>query len=96
MDKYVKKSDISKFGIESIDTEKLLRDRLPDLSINKNFSIELLNFKKKLNNRLNKFDPTKLTSSKTDEILKLLWFSYLFNNITPEKQKEMYIQYGFE
>jgi len=89
MDKFVRKSDISKFGLASIEFENKTNNY-------KNFNTELTLFKKKLILKLNRFDPTKISDNKTDELIKLLWLSHVFNNITNEKRNEIYLQCGIQ
>ena len=90
MDKFVRKSDVSLFGLESLNTEEILRTKITNTNIT--YSVKLDTFKKQMINKLYKFDPLKI-HNKTDELLKLLWLSFLFSEITPEKQKKLYLEY---
>tara|TARA_B110000208_G_C11780142_1_gene433548 strand:+ start:574 stop:855 length:282 start_codon:yes stop_codon:yes gene_type:complete len=91
MDKFVRTGSISYFGPESMDTEKILRDKI----LNKTYDSELAKFKRKMSIRINRFDPIKIINTdKTDDILKLLWFTFLFSNVSNEKQKELYLSIG--
>tara|TARA_B110000211_G_scaffold233147_1_gene298557 strand:- start:65 stop:343 length:279 start_codon:yes stop_codon:yes gene_type:complete len=86
MDRYVRKSDISHFGLESLGADELIQnniDRKKD-----DYDIKLQQFKKYMTNKLYKFDP--VNSKGSDKLLQLLWLSFFFNDISPEKQQKLY------
>ena len=57
-----------------------------------NYNIKLRQFKQYMTSKLYKFDPIS-ANNKNDELLKLLWLSFLFRGVSPEKQKKLYIEY---
>lgn len=88
MDKFVRKGGISYFGLNSVDTEKILQNKILD----KTYDSELAKFKRKMSMRINRFDPIKKNKTdKTEDILKVLWFIFLFSDVSDEKQKELYL-----
>ena len=90
MDKYVRKSDVSSFGLESLDTEKIMKNKGNNIDLN--YNIKLRQFKQYMASKLYKFDPIS-ANNKNDELLKLLWLSFLFRGVSSEKQKKLYIEY---
>lgn len=89
MDKFVRKGDVSYFGLESLHTS-LLSEKNKEKD--EKFNIKLNNFKQVLIKKINRFDPLKNKNlDKTDKLLQILWFNDIFNNITIEKQKELYL-----
>ena len=89
MDKFVRKGDVSYFGLESLRTSSLLEKNKEK---DEKFNIKLNNFKQVLIKKINRFDPLKNKNlDKTDKLLQILWFNAIFNDITIEKQKELYL-----
>ena len=86
MDRYVRKSDVSHFGLESFDTDLLIKNKV-NREIN-DYDIKVKEFKKYMINKISKFDPINVKGG--DKLIHLLWLSFLFNNVSPEKQKELY------
>ena len=87
MDRYVTKSDVSHFGLESLDTDLLIKNKV-NREIN-DYDIKVAQFKKYMTNKINKFDPLNVKTG--DKLLELLWLSFIFNNVPPEKQKDLYM-----
>lgn len=87
MDRYVTKSDVSHFGLESFDTDLLIKNKV-NREIN-DYDIKVHQFKKYMTNKINKFDPVNVKTG--DKLLQLLWLSFIFNNVPPEKQKDLYM-----
>uniref|UniRef100_A0A6C0B4Z6 Uncharacterized protein n=1 Tax=viral metagenome TaxID=1070528 RepID=A0A6C0B4Z6_9ZZZZ len=87
MDRYVRKGDVSYFGLESIHAETLIKNTLDRQ--NEEYSIKVQQFKKYMTNKIYKFDPINVKAN--DKILQLLWLSFLFDDIPTEKQKRLYI-----
>ena len=87
MDRYVTKSDVSHFGLESLDTDLLIKNKV-NREIN-DYDIKVHQFKKYMTNKVNKFDPVNVKTG--DKLLQLLWLSFIFNNVPPEKQKDLYM-----
>ena len=86
MDRYVRKSDVSHFGLESVDTEKLMKHKVNRHE--QKFNIKLTAFKKYMIDKIYKFNPL---NNKQDKLVKLLWLSFLFNDMSDEKQKNVYL-----
>mgnify|MGYP006129491317 FL=1 len=87
MDRYVTKSDVSHFGLESLDTDLLIKNKVNRES--NDYDIKVAQFKKYMTNKINKFDPLNVKTG--DKLLELLWLSFIFNNVPPEKQKDLYM-----
>jgi len=87
MDRYVTKSDVSHFGLESLDTDLLIKNKVNRES--NDYDIKVHQFKKYMTNKVNKFDPVNVKTG--DKMLQLLWLSFIFNNVPPEKQKDLYM-----
>jgi len=86
MDRYVTKSDVSHFGLESLDSDLLIKNKVNRES--NDYDIKVHQFKKYMTNKVNKFDPVNVKTG--DKLLQLLWLSFIFNNVPPEKQKDLY------
>ena len=87
MDRYVTKSDVSHFGLESLDTDLLIKNKVN--RENNDYDIKVRQFKKYMINKVNKFDPVNVKTG--DKLVQLLWLSFIFNNVPPEKQKDLYM-----
>ena len=87
MDRYVRKGDISHFGLESIHTETLIKNTVDRQS--DEYSIKVQQFKNYMTTKIYKFDP--LNVKPNNKLLQLLWLSFLFDDISVEKQKKLYI-----
>ena len=99
MDKYIDKNPTNNMGLDLLANTKKLK-RYMNGSNNEEISIsyntKLRDFKDILINRIERFDPLKQPKDNFDNNIKLQWLDYITNNLTNEKQVEVYNILGLE
>jgi len=98
MDKYIDKNPTNNMGLDLLaNTKKLKRymnNNNEEISIS--YNTKLRDFKDILINRIERFDPLKHPKDNFDNNIKLQWLDYITNNLTNEKQVEVYNILGLE
>jgi hypothetical protein len=99
MDKYIDKNPTNNMGLDLLaNTKKLKRymnnNNNEEISIS--YNTKLRDFKDILINRIERFDPLKQPKDNFDNNIKLQWLDYITNNLTNEKQVEVYNILGLE
>ena len=92
-DKYIDKNPTNNMGLDLLaNTQKLKRymtgTNNEEISIS--YNTKLRDFKDILINRIERFDPLKQPKDNFDNNIKLQWLDYITNNLTNEKQAEVY------
>lgn len=99
MDKYIDKNSRTNMGLDLLaNTKKLKRYNKNncDNDITISYDTKLRDFKDILINRIERFDPLKNPRDNFDNNIKLQWLDYITNNLTTEKQAEVYNMLGLE
>jgi len=93
MDKFIDKNPTNNMGLDLLANTKKLKRYMNGNSndeISISYNTKLRDFKNILINRIERFDPLKQPKDSFDNNIKLQWLDYITNNLTNEKQAEVY------
>ena len=98
MDRYIDKNPSTNIGLDLLaNTKKLKRyNANSEEAIKVSYDTKLRDFKDILINRIERFDPLKNPKDNFDNNIRLQWLDYITNNLTTEKQAEVYNMLGLE
>ena len=98
MDRYIDKNPSTNIGLDLLANSKKLKryNCNSEEAIKVSYDTKLRDFKDILINRIERFDPLKNPKDNFDNNIRLQWLDYITNNLTSEKQAEVYNMLGLE